>query len=109
MFDMRPVGYVIGLLVAALGVTMFAPLLADLVAGNGHWPVFLESAVITVLVGGLVALACQTGVSEGLTIRQMFLLTTLVWLALPLFGSLPFILGGQNSTLRMRSLRRCPA
>lgn len=96
MLDIRPVGYVIGLLVAALGVTMFAPLLADLVAGNGHWPVFLESAVISVLVGGLVALSCLNGESEGLNIRQTFLLTTLVWLALPLFGSLPFILGGSN-------------
>jgi trk system potassium uptake protein TrkH len=96
MFDVRPVGYVIGLLVAALGVTMFAPLLADLVAGNGHWAVFFESAVITILVGGLVALACQNGVSSGLTIRQTFLLTTLVWLTLPLFGSLPFILGGSE-------------
>ncbi|MDA9207589.1 TrkH family potassium uptake protein [Octadecabacter sp.] len=93
MFDTRPVGYVIGLLVAALGVTMFAPMLADLSAGNGHWPVFLESAVITILVGGLVALACQNGVSSGLNIRQTFLLTTLVWLALPLFGSLPFLIG----------------
>ena len=96
MIDARPVGYVIGLLVAALGVTMFAPLLADLVAGNDHWPVFLESAILTILVGGLVALACQNGVSEGLSIRQTFLLTTLVWLALPLFGSLPFILGGSS-------------
>jgi len=93
MFDTRPVGYVIGLLVAALGVTMFAPMLADVSAGNGHWPVFLECAVITILMGGLVALACQNGVSSGLSIRQTFLLTTLVWLALPLFGSLPFIIG----------------
>ena len=93
MFDIRPVGYVIGLLVASLGLTMFAPLLADAVAGNGHWPVFLESAIITIMVGGLVALACQNGVSQGLDIRQTFLLTTTVWLALPLFGSLPFMLG----------------
>lgn len=93
MFDVRPVGYVIGLLVACLGLTMLAPMLADMGAGNGHWPVFLESAIISVLVGGLVALACQNGVTRGLDIRQTFLLTTLVWIALPLFGSLPFMLG----------------
>jgi len=96
MFDIRPVGYVIGLLVAALGVTMFAPLLADLMAGNGHWPVFLESAILTIMVGGLVALSCQNGVSQGLSLRQTFLLTTSVWLALPLFGSLPFMLGSSD-------------
>ncbi|WP_084862741.1 TrkH family potassium uptake protein [Salibaculum halophilum] len=92
MLDLRPVGYVIGLLVAALGVTMVAPFLADLVAGNGFWPVFLESGVITIMVGGLVALSCSSGISTGLTIRQTFLLTTLVWLTLPLFGAIPFLL-----------------
>ncbi|KPP93779.1 MAG: trk system potassium uptake protein TrkH [Rhodobacteraceae bacterium HLUCCA08] len=93
MLDFRPVGYVIGLLVAALGVTMFAPMMADAVAGNGHWPVFLQSAIIAIGGGGLTALACANGVSEGLSIRQTFLLTVLVWVALPLFGALPFWLG----------------
>lgn len=41
MPDLRPVGYVIGLLVAALGATMLVPMLLDLAAGNGHWDVFL--------------------------------------------------------------------
>ncbi len=93
MFDMRPVGYVIGLLVAALGLTMLGPLVADLVAGNGHWPVFLESAIITTLTGALVAVACANSVGGGLTVRQGFLLTTGVWAVLPAFGALPFVLG----------------
>lgn len=93
MIDVRPVGYVIGLLIAALGVTMFAPLLADVVAGNGHWLVFMECAIITILFGALTALACHNGVTQGLTIRQTFLLTVAVWFSLPFFGALPFILG----------------
>ena len=56
MFDIRPVGYVIGLLVAALGAAMLLPLGLDLLMQNGHWPVFLESALVTILSGGLVAL-----------------------------------------------------
>jgi len=96
MLDLRPVGFVIGLLVAALGATMLFPLAADLRAGNGHWPVFLESALITVLVGGLMALSCANAVSEGLSLRQTFLLTVLVWFALPLFGAIPFFLGASN-------------
>lgn len=93
MFDLRPVGYVIGLLVAVLGVTMILPLLVDLAEGAGHWPAFAESAVLTILCGGLIALSCQNGIKEGLTIQQTFLLTTGVWLALPIFGALPFLLG----------------
>ncbi|MDG1117519.1 MAG: TrkH family potassium uptake protein [Flavimaricola sp.] len=100
MLDIRPVGYVIGLLVATLGLTMLGPLVADLSAGNGHWPVFLESSVITVMTGCLVALACSNGVrSGGLTLRQTFLLTSLVWLTLPTFGALPFMLGASNSSV----------
>ncbi len=98
MFDMRPVGYVIGLLVASLGLTMLAPLAADLLAGNGHWVVFFESAVITISTGGLMALACANAVSAGLTLRQTFLLTSLVWLTLPVFGALPFMLGAPNAS-----------
>lgn len=93
MLDMRPVGYVIGLLVAILGATMVLPMLVDLSEGSGEWPVFLQSGVITILVGGLIALSCSNGVKQGLTIQQTFLLTTGVWLALPVFGALPFMMG----------------
>ncbi|MBY6057269.1 TrkH family potassium uptake protein [Leisingera daeponensis] len=93
MLDLRPVGYVIGLLVVILGAMMVFPLLVDLLDGRGEWHVFLESAVFTILVGGLLALSCANGVKEGLSIRQTFLLTTLVWVALPLFGAIPLMLG----------------
>ena len=93
MLDLRPVGYVIGLLVAILGATMLLPLLVDLADRQGNWPVFLESAVFTILAGGLMALSCANGVKEGLTIQQTFLLTTSVWVALPLFGAIPLMLG----------------
>ncbi|MGB1207894.1 MAG: potassium transporter TrkG, partial [Paracoccaceae bacterium] len=97
MFDLRPVAYVIGWLVAALGGTMLVPLGVDLYLGNSPW-VFLESAVITVFIGGIVALACANGVSQRLSIQQTFLLTTGVWVALPIFGALPFVLGATQST-----------
>ncbi|QBF32720.1 TrkH family potassium uptake protein [Thalassococcus sp. S3] len=96
MLDMRPVGYVIGLLVAVLGAAMLLPMLIDIADGRGHWPVFLQSAVITTLTGGLIALSCANGVKEGLTIQQTFLLTSGVWLALPVFGAIPFIVGATD-------------
>ncbi|MCR9125064.1 MAG: TrkH family potassium uptake protein [Rhodobacteraceae bacterium] len=97
MLDLRPVGYVIGLLVAVLGASMIVPMLLDLADGNVHWQVFLESAVITTLGGGLVALSCANGVKQGLSIQQTFLLTTGVWLALPLFAAIPFVLGATEA------------
>lgn len=98
MFDVRPVAYVIGLLVAALGGCMLLPMLIDLAEGRGEWHVFLTSGVITLLTGGLIALACANGVSEGLTLQQTFLLTTGVWVALPLFGAVPFMFGATDAS-----------
>ena len=37
------------------------------------------------------------GVREGLTIQQTFLLTTGVWLTLPLFGAIPFVFGATEA------------
>lgn len=96
--DLRPVGYVIGLLVACLGLTMLIPLFVDIAEGRGHWPVFLESAVLTFAVGGLTALSCQNGNNDALTLQQTFLLTTGVWALLPVFGALPFMLGATNAS-----------
>lgn len=93
MFDVRPVGYVIGLLVAVLGATMLLPMVADLANGDPHWMIFLEASIITSLAGGLIALACSNSLGRGLNIQQSFLLTSGVWVALPAFGTLPFIMG----------------
>jgi len=99
MFDIRPIGYVIGILVAFLGAVMALPMLLDLYDGNGHWFVFAEAGVITVLAGGFIALACSNGKSEGLDIQKTFLLTTTVWVALPFFGALPFYFGATQASI----------
>ena len=93
MMDLRPVGYVIGLMVAALGVTMVLPFGLELWLGARNGGAFLMAMVLTVLTGGLIALACASAVSERLSLRQTFLITTSVWLALPIFGALPFMFG----------------
>lgn len=93
MLDLRPVGYVVGLLVATLGLTMFFPMLVDIAEGREHWPVFAESAILTILVGALVSVACHNRVADALNIQQAFLLTVGVWVILPAFGTLPFMLG----------------
>jgi trk system potassium uptake protein TrkH len=97
MVDLRPVGYVVGLMVMTLGLAMLLPMAVDLAEGSGHWTVFAESALLTMLVGGLVSLSCRNAVQEGLTIQQTFLVTTLVWMTLPIFGALPFMMGATEA------------
>ena len=98
MIDLRPVGYLIGLLVASLGVTMVIPMAADFAAGNGHTHVFVEAGVITIFAGGLVALATANTDSRSMRTQQLFLMTTGVWVVLPLFGALPFYLGATEAS-----------
>ena len=98
MIDLRPVGYVVGLLVATLGLTMLLPMSVDLWVGNGHAGAFFTSAILTVLTGGLIALACANAVTGRMNIQQTFMLTSGVWAVLPLFGAIPFIAGDTDAT-----------
>lgn len=96
MLDVRPVGYVIGLLLMALGGSMALPMLADLIAGNDHWPVFVEAGMITGLVGMCLSLACANAVRDRLSLQQTFLMTSGVWVALPIFAALPLMIGATD-------------
>ncbi len=98
MIDFRPVGYIIGLVVAAIGASMILPMMADLAVGNGEAGVFLEAAVVTILTGGLIALASANSVTGRMENRQLFLLTTMVWVVLPLFGAIPFMRGATDAS-----------
>jgi len=97
MIDLRPVGYIIGLLVGVLGLTMLVPFSVDYLYGNPDAKNFALSAMITVVAGGLLALATANASLKALSIQQTFLLTTLSWLVLPVFGALPFWLGAPNA------------
>lgn len=97
MFDLRPVGYVVGLLVTALGVSMLLPMALDLTNGSPNWKIFAECAIVTTLVGGLTTLSSANGMSGRLNIQQTFLLTTGVWVVLPIFGALPFFMGDMGA------------
>ncbi len=92
-FDIRPIVLVIGLLVALLGGAMFLPALVDLINGNPDWRIFATAGAFTSIVGTTMFLATR-GVDKGLTTRQAFIMTALVWIALAAFGALPFYWSG---------------
>lgn len=93
MFAIRPVGYVIGLFVTFLGVAMIPVAIVDAVSADPDWRAFSLSATITLVCGGGLVLTCGSGKQSGLSIQQTFILTTVAWLAMPLFGALPFMFG----------------
>ena len=98
MFDFRPAGYVIGLLIVVLGATMLLPMLMDIYDDNSHWRVFALSGFITAVFGGMISLACAREANTGLSIQQTFFLTTGVWMILPIFAALPFWFGATQAS-----------
>jgi len=90
MLDLRPVGNLLGIMVAILGVTMLVPALAAYIYNDGELETFLFTAFICVVIGGTLGLSTRGSARGKLNIQQVFLITTLVWLVLPVFGAIPF-------------------
>jgi trk system potassium uptake protein TrkH len=88
--DFRPIFLVIGLLLATLALMMLIPTALDFLAGDPDWEVFAISSGVTLFVGVAMALTSRAG-AMNLSIRQAFLMTTLSWLTLTFFASLPFV------------------
>jgi len=91
MSDLRPVFFVIGLMVTALGLTMFAPMIVDLAYNDRSWRAFAMSGVLTSFLGGALSLATWTP-KPSLRARGAFLLTAVSWVALSAFAALPFLM-----------------
>ncbi|MEM7068753.1 MAG: TrkH family potassium uptake protein [Pseudomonadota bacterium] len=86
---LRPIFLIVGILLATLGLAMFIPALVDLVNDNKDWEVFAFTGTLTLLIGlGLYSGARDT--SNQLSTRQAFVMTTVAWLALTIFGALPY-------------------
>ena len=93
MIDLRPTLFIIGLLLSILAAAMTLPAVVDLAADNPDWQVFLVSAVVTMFTGASLALAYR-GQGFHLTVRETFVLTTVSWVVLTAFASLPFAFSG---------------
>ena len=98
MLDLRPVGNLIGLLIAAFGVSMVVPALLGALTDGRHASEFLLAAFLTTVAGSSLSIVTAGTTRDGLNLQQVFLLTTLVWIILPFFGALPFIMGDVNKS-----------
>ena len=91
MPDLRPVFFVIGLMVAVLGLLMFIPMGIDMAFEGRSWRAFAVSGILTSLFGGALSLANYTP-KPDLRARGAFLLTVFSWVSLSIFSSIPFIM-----------------
>jgi trk system potassium uptake protein TrkH len=95
MIDARPIFFIIGILLVTLGAGMGVPTLTDLISGQSDWRVFAGSAGACMFIGVTLILTMRTE-KMRFGVRQAFLLTTLSWLVIALFGALPFALANLN-------------
>ena len=88
MNNNKTVFFATGILLIILGTFMLIPFFVQLIYDEKN-SVFLSSASVTVFIGTLLVL---TNLEENrkLNLQQAFLLTTLAWLSIGIFGSLPF-------------------
>ena len=94
MNNYRTVFFTIGMLLIILGAFMFIPFFVQFIYNEKN-NTFISSAFITSFIGVLLVL---TNLQEDrkLNLQEAFLLTTLTWLSIAIFGSLPFLLSDLN-------------
>ncbi len=94
MNNYKTVFFAIGVLLIILGAFMLIPFFVQFLYGEEN-NTFLSSAAVTAFIGILLVL---TNLQENrkLNLQQAFLLTTLSWLSIAIFGSIPFLLSNLN-------------
>ncbi len=94
MNNYKTVFFAIGVLLIILGAFMLIPFFIQFIYGEKN-SIFLSSASVTVFIGILLVL---TNLEENrkLNLQQAFLLTTLSWLSIAIFGCIPFLLSDLN-------------
>ena len=94
MNNYKTVFFSIGILLIILGVFMIIPFFIQIIYDQKN-STFLSSASITIFIGILLVL---TNLEENrkLSLQQAFILTTLAWISIAIFGSLPFVLSDLN-------------
>jgi len=94
MNNYKTVFFTIGVLLIILGAFMLIPFFMQFIYGEEN-NTFLSSALVTVFIGILLLLA-NLEENRKLNLQQAFLLTTLSWLSIAIFGCIPFLLSDLN-------------
>ena len=92
----KTVFFLIGILLIVLGASMLGPYALQVILHEGSHS-FISASFVTIFIGVLFILA-NLEKEFKLNLRQTFLFSSLAWVMVALFGSLPFVLSTQNFT-----------
>ncbi|MCW5977195.1 MAG: potassium transporter [Bryobacteraceae bacterium] len=93
MIRFSAVLHVVGLFLLILGGAMLIPLAVSAAEQDGSLPAVGAGAAIAAAAGGLLFWRMPRPASE-LTVREGVLVVAAIWVAVPVFGALPFIFSG---------------
>ena len=82
---------ILGMLLMVFSLTLFTPIIVSLLYDDGVYPSFLLAFAITAISGAIMWMPVAKQKKE-LRTRDGFLITSLFWMVLGLYGSLPFLL-----------------
>ncbi len=90
----KTVFFLIGILLIVLGASMLAPYMIQVILNEGSHS-FISASFVTIFIGVLFILA-NLEKEFKLNLRQTFLFSSLAWIMVAVFGSLPFLLSTQE-------------
>lgn len=90
MFNLRPIAFILSMALSKLALFMWLPTLLAATGKSQGFQEFLLATLLTHL-SALLLLAYGRREQLVLRVREMFLLTTLVWSSVCVFGALPFV------------------
>ena len=99
MVNFKIILNVLGYLLIALSGILIVPFLCDVVIQNETWKSFLISLLISFSFGLTLILSTRGDRDAKVTMQDTFLLTTLSWIVVCIFGALPFYLSSYNFSL----------
>ena len=94
MSNYKTVFFILGILQIILGVSMILPIITQFVFEEIDSS-FISASIITIIFGSLFLLSNMEN-DKKLNLHQAFLLTSLSWMSVAVFGSLPFIFSNLN-------------
>ncbi len=97
MSNYKTVFFTLGILQIILGFSMIIPILAQIIYDEVDSS-FIGSGIITIVFGMLFYLS-NLDHEKKINLQQAFLLTSLSWLSIAIFGSIPFIFSKLNLSL----------
>ena len=92
ILDWKAIAGILGVLLAALGVSLVIPALVGLAYGEAEWWAFGATAAGSIAFGGALWFGFRP--QEELRVREGFAIVALAWFVLSLVGALPWVMTG---------------